>query len=154
MQKKWLVIILVITLTNVINYVDSRRILWSIVWLNKRGKVKKQRKFKQELWAQESISMWDRISMRYLVDHLKDYQSNFLFWWRVKRIFACVEIVLELSYCIAGIFVKESKLFEYFTYFMFIQTMVWFWMFRVQFGSGGHHTKYDIMRGKIRRRHR
>lgn len=136
MLARKMIILLSVTWLNISNYFEIRRILWSIVLLN-RKKPK----------ANESII--SRISMYYLLDQIKKCKKDFIVWWKVKRAYACIEIIIEIVYIFLVVFGSNHVRFiKYYTLFMLVQCALWTMFLRSQFGHDGHLTKYDRMRMK------
>lgn len=146
MVTHWKSFLLAVTVSNIINYFSIREILWSIVWLNRGGKLRKFREYKKNVQNNESIV--SRISMRYLLKRVSICKKDYIIWWRVKLIFVCVEVILEITYFLVGIGLTNVNSFRFFSLFMFIQVILSFLFLRFHLGIGGHFTKYDKMRIK------
>lgn len=85
-------------LTNIGSYMLLRSMLWSIVWCDIGGKYRKIRKLKS------GVKFYDRIRMKYLKEHTKDFSRNFEFWFSVKNIVEIVLIIFSVSIVLGFIF--------------------------------------------------
>lgn len=146
MITRWKIILLAVTVSNVINYFAIREILWSIVWLNRGGKLRSFIEYKKSVRVNESVI--NRISMRYLLKYVSTCQSDFIAWLKVKRIFVCIESIMEISYFLLGLSLNHAILFYYCSLFLLVQAILSFVFLRFQLGVRGHLTKYDRMRMK------
>ena len=86
--------------------------------------------------------------MRYLLKRVSICKKDYIIWWRVKLIFVCVEVILEITYFLVGIGLTNVNSFRFFSLFMFIQVILSFLFLRFHLGIEGHLTKYDKMRIK------
>ena len=146
MVANWKVFLLVIILFNIFNYYEIRDILWSIVWLNIGGKSRKLTQFKKTVSVNESI--FSRISMRYLIKYVLKCKDDFIFWLKVKSIFACVTSVLEITYLVLRLGWDNMRLFYYFDGFLLIQVILTIIVLRFQYELNSRLNKYDRMRMK------
>lgn len=136
MLARQMVLLLGVTWGNISNYFQIRRILWSIVLLN-RKKPK----------ANESII--SRVSMYYLLDQIKKCKKDFIVWWKVKRAYAFIEIIIEIVYFILIVFGSNHvRVIKYYTLFMLVQCVLWTMFLRFHLGFNDRLTKYDKMRMK------
>ncbi len=145
MIARWKIILIVVTLINLRNYLDIREILWSIVWLNIKGKYAKLKRYKQKLWDEHLLL--DYLSMRFLENELRTHQKEFLFWWKIKKIFLFSELFLAIGYAYLS---KNSNQIESNTIDMvyLIHSAIPFFFLRIQFGLDGKRTKFDRLRKK------
>lgn len=144
MKISWQAIIIVVIIANALTYFQIRELLWNVVWLNKRGKLRKFSAFKKSV--QEEQSLISRVSMRYLDRQVSSCHRDFMSWWKFKRVFALVEILLTVSYIGINIFNRHTDWGNVFGIFMLIQALLLFFFMRFQFGLGGRQTKYDRLR--------
>ncbi len=146
MIANWKIFLLVITLLNIFNYYEMRDILWSIIWLNIGGKSRKLTQFKKTVSVNESI--FSRISMHYLIKYVEKCRDDFVFWLKLKRIFACVTSVLEITYFILKLCRDNIRLFYYFDGFLIIQVILTIIILRFQYEFNSRLNKYDRKRMK------
>ncbi len=149
MGVSWKIILLVVAVSDIINYFSIREVLWSVVWLNRGGSQRKLKEYKKTISVNEPL--FDRISMRFLLEYVSTCSKEFVIWWKVKRVFVFAESILLIAYFAAGLVWNRSTLFDYCGLFMLCQALLSFIFLRFQFGIGGHLTKYDRMRMKKRR---
>lgn len=90
MKASWKTILLVAVIINSITYFSIRELLWNIVWLNKRGKLRKFSSFKKTIQQEQSI--FSRVSMSYLESHVSSSHRDFIFWWKFKRFFQLLKV--------------------------------------------------------------
>ena len=144
MNIRWELVLLAVIVSNTITYFSIREILWSIVWLDKGGKLRNILSLKKEVKKKEKILR--RIDMGYLLGYLSTHREDYTCWLKIKRIFACIEGLLELIYFAVGVFTNQGKAFICFSFFLLLQALLALIFLRIQFGVGGHHTKYDRRR--------
>ena len=144
MKTDWRLMLSILSFVNLISYFSLREILWSIVWLNHKGK--KSKKLKEEM--QGDVDLPKRISMHYLINHINSYQNAFRFWWKMKCGFVICDLVFVSVYVGLGFFCGSTKLFYCYRIFFFVLSAIVFIVLRLQFGVDGRHTKYDWMRMK------
>lgn len=141
MKISWQAIIIIVIIANELTYFQIRELLWNIVWLNKRGKLRKFSAFKKSV--QEEQTLVSRVSMLYLAGQVSTCHRDFMSWW---KFFALVEIVLTVSYIGINIFKWHTDWGNILSIFMLIQALLLFFFMRFQFGLGGRQTKYDRLR--------
>ena len=149
MVYNWKLVLFTVIISNTISYFSIREILWSILWLNKRGKYRHFLDYKRIL--RQSESFMKRISMSYLLPQISIAQNDFIAWRKVKIVFVLVESILVLSYSFLGIFGvlrNHGKIYFYFSTFIMLQSVIVFFYTRLQFrfGRNGKETRYDILR--------
>lgn len=116
-----------------------REILWSIVWLNKKGKRRKLKDLKV------GVPTWSRITMKYLLPYAGNYKRQFLFWYHFKRCFLMIEVILWcVDVCII-VFAPPTKPYDIALIASVVQLVIVTIFIRCQFDSRGC-TKYDQMR--------
>lgn len=121
-----------------ISYFDIRSILWSIVWLEKKGKRRKLNELKA------GVSTWSLITMKYLLPYAGKYKRQFLFWYRFKYWFLRIEVVLWiLNVCII-LFSPLTEPYEVACTVIMAQGFIAMLLMRFQF-DGSRRTKYDRM---------
>ena len=145
-KMDWITVFLAVTVSNIINYLSIREILWSIVWLNRRGKLRKFLEYKKTVRQSETIA--SQISMRYLLQYVSKCKTDFVIWWKVKRVFVCVESMIGIIYVIIALYMNTGILLYYFSLFMLTQAILSFIILRFQLGIRGRLTRYDRMRLK------
>lgn len=119
-------------------YIDIREIIWSIVWLEKKGKHRKLKELKA------GVSTWSLITMKYLLPYVGNYKRQFLFWYRFKYWYLGIERILWiLSACII-FFTPLTKLYVDACIVIFAQGVIASLFIRFQF-DGSWRTKYDRM---------
>lgn len=84
--------LIVLVITNLLNYYMIRDIIWSIVWCDKGGKYNSLKKLKR------NKSYFQKISMRYLEEYTDVHRKNYRFWIKFKLGFEIVEFVFLLAY--------------------------------------------------------
>ena len=84
--------------------------------------------------------------MRYLLEYISMCKNDFIVWWKVKLIFVCVEVILEISYFVIGLAWNQVLFINYLSLFLLIQAILFLVFLRLQFGFEGHLTIYDKMR--------
>lgn len=146
MKASWKTILLVAVIINSITYFSIRELLWNIVWLNKRGKLRKFSSLKKTIQQEQSI--FSRVSMSYLESHVSSCHRDFIFWWKFKRFFSIAESILFFSYIGINVFKMQLGWIDISSIFMLIQALLMFFIIRLQFGLGGRLTKYDRIRMK------
>ena len=127
-----------------INYFSIREMLWSIVWCDKGGKYNSLRELKNGRTVRQ------KITMLYLMPHVKKHYNEFLFWYRVKKIFVVSQVVLLILYFVFA-FIKTSYLYEVIMFLIILQSGIIFIIFRLQ-RDANRSTKYDRIRMGKRRR--
>lgn len=119
-------------------YFDMRKILWSIIWLEKKGK---RRKLKD---LRIGVRIGSQITMNYLLEYAGSHKRQFLFWCRFKRWCLFVESVLWiLNVCII-VFTPLSKPYEIACIILCAQGLLLFLFMNLQFDRSWR-TKYDRM---------
>ncbi len=146
MRNNWETVLLVVTVMNTITYCSIRELLLSIVWLNIGGKQHRFYRFIKTI--KRNKSLLSRIDMMYLIEYVVSFRSDFIRWWKAKRLFAIIELALEIIFFGIGLNGNQSFYFTCFIYIFLAQSFCLFILLRLQYGIGGHHTKYDKLRKK------
>ena len=145
-MRNWIGMLAGFLLVNLINYLFIRDILWSIV----RAHEKKYRKFrllKSQIKQSEPFS--NRISMLYLLKYATTYRTDFLFWWRLKRIFVFVTSLLAIIYVVIALNYYQMYWFKWISLLLLLYSFAMIVFLRLQYGGvTGHLTKYDRDRMK------
>lgn len=147
MDKKSLILLLLMLLSSVFNYYSIREEIWSIVWCDNRGK-----KYGQLKALKNGHSFVEKFKMEYLSSHIRSFQKEYRFWMNFKKAFEIVELALFLI-CFACVFFVESHPFlKYIMIASVVQAVavsLWFG-FAVQFNN---KSKYDRIRIQKKRNH-
>ena len=126
-------------------YYEIREILWSIVWAEIGGKYRKLIQYKRIIKKQQSVM--NRISMQYLTNTLVSNKQDFIFWRRMKLLFAVFELLVLVLYIIYTVYMRHFDFGYPEDLILMIQTFVCFLIVRLQFREG-KYTKYDYKRMK------
>ena len=129
--------VLILIWGDAMTYFEIREVLWSIVWLERRGKYSKLRRFKK------TLPLMDRLTMRPLAQYVEKNRKPYEFWLKVKSVFVVVQAVL-LGVSAASFWFHED-VFECVRIAVLVQVFIWFLALRLQFDSE-KCTKYDRKR--------
>lgn len=143
-MKNRLIFAFIIVGVNLLNYFSIREIIWSIYWLKKGGKFRKLKTISKK----ETII--SRIKMSYLRSLISPYEKEFDFWEFIKSFFVILESILLLLYLIISLNQNAISVtvLTVFDVIVISQSFIWLVAVRIQFGVGGHLTKYDEKRIK------
>ena len=136
-------LILALILTNLANYFQIRKIIFSIAHCDKGGKYSKLIKITQ------NQSILSKINMKYLFQYTSIHKKQFIFWYRFKLCFVILEFIFTLGFIACVIFrnIAFSNLFITIT---IAQSFGCFFILAIQFDTN-RDTKYDSHRLKKRR---
>ena len=126
-----------------ITYFSIRDLLWSVIWLERRGKYNKLNKFRK------SIPFMDRVSMKTLVQYVDNNRQPYEFWIRIKSVFLIIQAILLGIYLITFCF--HAALFGFIRIAITVQALIWFLVIRIQFDSSWN-TKYDLKRRGLKKK--
>ena len=125
-----------------VTYFNIRAILWSIIWLERRGKYNKLREFKR------SLSWNERIPMKSLIRYIEKNRKQYEDWMRIKNVYIVLQLIF-LAIFTAFLFV-DSSCYDFLMIILIAQSGIWFLIIRLQFDSGWN-TKYDLRRHRFNR---
>ena len=139
-------LILLLIPWNLYNYCAGRVVIWSIFYLDNRGKTKYSKKKK----IKEGHTFFQRMNMFYLFEHIKNHKKEFMFWCKFKSIYFYSELFLILLYAFFAFVVPINQITAVFCFVILFQAFV-FWIIMVA-NNWDKETKYDRMREEIRKK--